>query len=148
MENDLSAHDALAAVETDRRRLGERMTAETPWAAPAQGLVAALLVGAPAAGFPGVFFVTSASIALAVAVEWMFRKRSGLSISAPAGRRGMALLVLLIVLLCGLTVLSYVLLIFDLTPWIAPLAVFGGVLTALGVVAYDRVYASDVRRVR
>jgi uncharacterized membrane protein HdeD (DUF308 family) len=148
MANDFDARDALLAVETDRQRLGDRMTAETHWAAPAQGLAAALLIGAPAAGIPGVFFVIAASMALFIGVEWVFRRRSGLSISRPAGPRGMALLVLLGVLLGVLSALSYGLWVFDLVAWIAPVALLGGVLMAFGVVSYDRMFADEVRRAR
>ena len=148
MENNFDARDALSAVETDRQRLGDRMTAETHWAAPAQGLATAVLVGAPAAGMPGVFVVLAASIALFVVIEWAFRRRSGLSISRPAGRRGMALLVLLAVLVSGLSMLSSALWAFDLAAWIVPVALVGGLLMALGVRAYDRTYSDEVRRAR
>lgn len=148
MENNFDARDALSAVETDRERLGDRMTAETHWAAPAQGLAAAVLIGAPAAGIPGVFVVLAASIALFIVIEWAFRRRSGLTISRPAGPRGMALLVVLTVLLSGLTMLSSALWAFDLVAWIAPVALGGGLLMALGVRAYDRTYSVEVRRAR
>ncbi|MGZ0711335.1 hypothetical protein ACWPKO_23710 (plasmid) [Coraliomargarita sp. W4R53] len=148
MESDFSTRDALSAVATDRRRLGERMTAETRWAAPAQGLAAALLIGAPAFGIPGVFFAFAASCWFLLGVEWLFRKRSGLSISRPAGPRGITLLVLLVVLLCGFSVLSLALWALGLIAWITPLALVGGLLMTLGVVSYDHAYALEVRRAR
>ncbi|MBG6189086.1 hypothetical protein IWX64_000006 [Arthrobacter sp. CAN_A212] len=145
MENDFDVREALDAMEADRHVLGQRMTAETRWAAPAQGLAAALLIAAPAAGVPGVFFVLALSTGLFLAVELVFRKRSGLSISRPAGPRGMALLVLLIALLCGLNVLSWILWALDLLAWIPLSALAGGLIVALGVVGYDRAYAAEVR---
>lgn len=148
MENDLSARDALSVVKTDRQRLGDRMTAESRWTAPAQGFAVALLIGAPVAGMPGAFFVIAVSIALFVGVEWLFRKCSGLSISRPAGPLGMALLVLLTALVCGLSVLCFILWALDLGGWIVPLALLGGVLMTLGVVSYDRIYVGEVRRAR
>jgi len=148
MESNFGASDALSAVEADRRKLGDRMTAETHWAAPAQGLAAALLIGAPAAGIPGVFLVLAASLALFIGIEWAFRRRSGLTISRPAGPRGMALLVALAVLLSGLSLLSFALWAFDLVAWIAPVALVGGLLMALGVRTYDRTYSNEVRRAR
>lgn len=146
MESDFEARDAIKAMETDRHRLGERMTAETRWAAPAQGLAAALLIGAPAAGIPAMFFVFAASMGLFLGAELVFRKRSGLSINRPAGPRGMALLVLLTALLCGLSVLALVLWALDLVAWIALPALVGGLVVTLGVVSYDRTYAGEVRR--
>jgi hypothetical protein len=148
MANDFDARDALSAVDTDRRRLGDRMTAETYWAAPAQGLAAALLIGAPAAGMPGIFFVFAASMALFIGVEWFFRRRSGLSIGRPAGPVGMTLVVLLGLLLGIFSALSYGLWAFNLVEWVVPLALLGGVLMAFGVVSYDRVFANEVRRAR
>jgi hypothetical protein len=148
MANDFDARDALSAVEADRRRLGDRMTAETYWAAPAQGLAAALLIVAPAAGIPGLFLLLAASLALFIGVEWFFRRRSGLSISRPAGPRGMALLVVLGVLLGVFSALSYGLWAFDLVAWIVPVALLGGVLMAFGVISYDRIFANEVRRAR
>jgi hypothetical protein len=148
MANDFDARDALTAVDTDRQRLGDRMTAETHWAAPAQGVAAALLIGAPAAGIPGVFFVIAASMALFIGVEWVFRRRSGLSIGRPAGPLGMTLVVLLGLLLGVFSALSYGLWAFDLVEWIVPLALLGGVLMAFGVVTYDRTFANEVRRAR
>ncbi|CAO1654010.1 DUF2568 domain-containing protein [Salinibacterium sp. NYA9b] len=145
MESNFGARDALLAVETDRRRLGVRMTAETPWAAPAQGLAAALFLGAPVVGLPGVFFAVAASIGIMVGVELIFRKRSGLSISLPAGPRGIALLILLGVLIGGLSVLSFALWVLGMVAWIVPLALFGGLLTTVCVVGYDRTYAREVR---
>ncbi|MBX0301245.1 hypothetical protein K2F54_14820 [Cryobacterium sp. 1639] len=148
MESNYDARDSLSAVETDRERLGDRMTAETHWAAPAQGLAAAVLIGAPAAGIPGVFVVLAVGIMLFVGIEWAFRRRSGLSISRPAGPRGMALLVLLTVLLSGLGMVSFALWVFDMAAWILPVAVVGGLLMALGVRAYDHTYSDEVRRAR
>jgi hypothetical protein len=148
MANDFNARHALSAVDTDRRRLGDRMTAETYWAAPAQGIAAALLIGAPAAGMPGIFFVFAASMAVFIGVEWFFRRRSGLSIGRPAGPLGMTLVLLLGLLLGVFSALSYGLWAFDLVAWIAPVALLGGVLMAFGVVSYDRIFANEVRRAR
>lgn len=148
MESNFDARNALSAVATDRERLGARVTAETYWAAPAQGLGAALLIGSPAAGMPGMFLAMFASIAIFLGVEWVFRQRSGLSISRPAGPGGTVLLVVLAVLLAGLTTLCFTLFAFDLRAWIVPVALVGGLLSALGVVAYDRTFSHEVRRAR
>lgn len=145
MENDFAPDDALATMESDRRLLGERMTAETRWAAPTQGLAAALLIAAPAAGIPAMFFVLAASMGLFLAVEVVFRRRSGLQINRPAGPRGMALLVLITTLLCGLSVLSWILWALGHVAWILLPALVGGLVMTFAVAGYDRTYAAEVR---
>lgn len=144
MESDFDARGALDAVKVDRRRVAERMIRETWWAAPAQGIAAALLVSAPAAGIQGMAIVFGSSALLFLGVEYLFRRRTGLTITRPAGPLGMTLLVSLGVLLGGSVVTAVMLSIFGGAGWITPLAAVCGVVTAIGVAAYDRVYAREV----
>lgn len=143
-----SARDALDAIGADRERVGQRMTAETWWAAPTQGFGTALLVAAPAVGIPWAALLFAASASVFICVEVLFRKRSGLSINRPAGPAGVALLVVLGVLLIGALGTSMVLAIAELHGWSLTVAAAAGVVTALGVAGYDSLYANEVRRAR
>lgn len=143
-----SARDALDAIGNDRGRVGDRMSAETWWGAPAQGFAAALLVVGPAAGFQWAWLFFLASTLVSVGVEVFFRKRSGLSISRPAGSRGRALLIGLVFLHLVSLGASVMLAVMGLRGWILVAAAIAGICTALGVVAYDRIYAAEVRRAR
>ncbi|MBC9936208.1 MULTISPECIES: hypothetical protein [unclassified Leucobacter] len=136
----------LDALSADRGRIGERVTAETWWAAPAQGLGAALIVGAPAAGLFWAWLPVALSVGVFVSVELLFRKRSGFGISRPAGPRGLWLLVALFVIIFFSFVISLGLALFGLTGWVVATAAVSGAATALIVVAYDRAYAVEVRR--
>lgn len=141
-----AARDVLGVIGSDRARIGQRMTAETWWAAPAQGIGAALLVAAPAAGWRWAWLLLVASMWVFLSVEWLFRTRSGLNITRPAGPGGLALLIVLVILLIGAFGVSLTLAILNLSGWIGAVAMGAGVAFALGVVAYDRMYAVEVRR--
>lgn len=143
-----AARDALDAIGNDRTRIGERMTAETWWAAPAQGIGAALFVAAPGAGWQWAWVLVVASMGVFIGVEMLFRKRSGLNIARPAGPRGLALLILLIAVLIGGFGVSVALAILDLSGWIALVAIVTLVAHVPGIIAYDRTYAAEVRRAR
>lgn len=143
-----SARRMLQGIEDDRRGLGIRMTSETRWAAPAQGVGAGLMVAAPAAGLAWGWLLFVTGVATFFVVEGVFRRRSGLSISAPAGPRGAALLVglgcLVAVALAAAVILSFL----GLIAAVCGIAFIVGGCFTLGVIAYDRVYAIEVARVR
>jgi hypothetical protein len=141
-----SVREALESISTDRGRIGERITAETWWGAPAQGLGAALIIVAPAAGLVWAWLPFVLSVGIFVSVEVLFRKRSGLGIARPAGPRGLWLLVALFLIIFFSFVISLMLALFGLTGWVFAIAVAAGIGTALIVVAYDRAYAVEVRR--
>ncbi|MHA7268435.1 hypothetical protein [Arthrobacter sp. HLT1-20] len=141
-----SVRGALETISTDRGRIGERVTAETWWGAPAQGLGVALMVVAPAAGLAWAWLPFVFSVGIFVGVEVLFRKRSGLGITRPAGPRGLWLLVALFLIIFCSFMISMGLALFGLTGWVVAIAVAAGVATALVVVAYDRAYAAEVRR--
>lgn len=136
----------LETLSTDRGRIGERITAETWWAAPAQGLGAALIIVAPAAGLAWAWLPFVLSVGIFVGVEVLFRKRSGFGITRPAGPRGLWLLAALFLIIFFSFVISMGLALFGLTGWVVAVAVAAGVVTALIVVVYDRAYAAEVRR--
>ena len=136
----------LEVLSADRGRIGERIMAETWWAAPAQGLGAALIIVAPAAGLMWAWLPFVLSVGVFVGVEILFRRRSGFGVTRPAGPRGIWLLVALLLLIFFSCVLSFGLALFGLTGWVVAVAVAAGVATALIVVAYDRAYAVEVRR--
>ncbi|MGO2520050.1 MAG: hypothetical protein ACTH8F_08005 [Microbacterium sp.] len=142
--------DSASVLETlgaDRGRIGERVAAETWWGAPAQGLGVALIVVAPAAGLVWAWLPFVLSVGVFVGVEVLFRKRSGLGITRPAGPRGLWLLVALCLIITFSLVISLLLALFGLTGWVVAVAAAAGVATALIVAAYDRAYAAEVRRV-
>lgn len=124
------------------------MTAETWWAAPAQGFGTALLVVGPAAGLQWAWLLFVASTWVFIGVEVFFRSRSGLTITRPAGPRGLAVLIVFIFVLVGSLGISVALAIIGLRGWIFLVAAIAGVATMLGVIVYDRVYAAEVRRAR
>ncbi|WP_127794300.1 hypothetical protein [Agromyces sp. LHK192] len=146
--SDAAAHarTALKAIGDDRSRIGELMTAETRWAAPAQGAGAALLVAAPAAGLQWAWLLFVASTSVFIGVELLFRRRSGLSVTRPAGPNGLALLIALALLLLGSLGASLALAVLGLDGWVLVVAAGAGIVFALGTVAYDRVYAAEVLR--
>lgn len=144
--NERDPASVLEALRADRGRIGARITAETWWAAPAQGLGATLLIGAPAAGLAGAWLPFVLSVGIFVGVEMLFRKRSGFGVTRPAGPRGLWLLVALFLIMFFSFVLSMGLALFGLTGWVVAVAVAAGVATALIVVVYDRTYADEVRR--
>lgn len=134
----------LKTLGADRARLGRRMTTETWWAAPAQGLSMGLMVAAPAAGLAWAWLPFALSLALYIGVELLFRRRSGLNISMPAGPRGLWLLAGLCLLIIFSFMLSLVLALFGLNGWVLAVALAAGVATTFIVVAYDRTYAAEV----
>jgi hypothetical protein len=136
--------DMLETLSADRGRIGERVTAETWWAAPAQGLGVALIIAAPAAGLAWAWLPFVLSVGVFVGVEVLFRKRSGFGITRPAGPRGWWLLVPFFLIIFFSVVLSLGLALFGLTGWVVAVAVAAGVATALVVVLYDRAYAAEV----
>lgn len=144
--NERDPASVLEALRADRGRIGARITAETWWAAPAQGLGATLLIGAAAAGLAGAWLPFVLSVGIFVGVEMLFRKRSGFGVTRPAGPRGLWLLVALFLIMFFSFVLSMGLALFGLTGWVVAVAVAAGVATALIVVVYDRTYADEVRR--
>lgn len=136
----------LKALSTDRGRIGKRITAETWWAAPAQGLGVAPIVVSPAVGPAWAWLPCVLSVGVFLGVEVLFRKRSGLGITRPAGPRGLRLLIALVLIICFSFVISLGLVRFGLTGWAVALAVAAGVATVLIVVVNDRAYAAEVRR--
>ncbi|WP_298037584.1 hypothetical protein [uncultured Microbacterium sp.] len=143
-----SAREALDTIANDRERVGKRMRAETWWGAPAQGFGVALLVAGPAAGFQWAWLLFLSSTWVFVGVEVYFRRRSGLKISRPAGPRGLALLVGFTLLILVSLGMSAVLALMGLRGWVLVVAAIAGILAWLGVIAYDRIYASEVRRAK
>lgn len=143
-----SAREALEAISTDRGQIGERITAETWWGAPAQGLAAALIIAAPAAGLIWAWLPSVLGMGIFVGVEMLFRKRSGLGITRPAGPRGLWLLVAFFLIIFFSFAISMTLALFGLSGWVVAVAAAAGVATALLVVAYDRAYAVEVRHAR
>ena len=135
----------LETLSTDRGRIGERITAETWWAAPAQGLGAALIFLTPAAGLAWAWLPIVLGVGILVGVEVLFRRRSGFGITRPAGPRGIWLLVALFLIIFFAFVLTLGFALFGLTGWVVAVAVAAGIATALIVVAYDRAYAAEVR---
>lgn len=138
----------LEAVSADRGRIGERVTAETWWGAPAQGLGAALMIVAPAAGLAWAWLPFIISAGVFIGVELLFRKRTGFGITRPAGPRGLWLLAALFLIIFIAFVVSMGLALFGQTGWVVAVAVAAGITTALIVVTYDRAYAAEVRRAR
>ena len=145
-ENQRDPASVLETLSTDRGRIGERITAETWWAAPAQGLGATLIIMAPAAGLAWAWLPFVFGVGILVGVEVLFRKRSGFGITRPAGPRGIWLLVVLFLIIFFSILISLGLALFGLTGWVVALAVAAGVATALIVVVYDRTFAAEVRR--
>ncbi|MDQ0093552.1 hypothetical protein [Paeniglutamicibacter psychrophenolicus] len=139
------ARDALEMINADRGQIGERITAETWWGAPAQGLAAALIIVVPAAGLVWAWVPSVLGMGIFVGVEMLFRKRSGLGITRPAGPRGLWLLIAFFLIVFFSFAISMLLVVFGLTGWVVAVAVAAGVATALIVVAYDRAYAAEVR---
>ncbi|WP_010204291.1 hypothetical protein [Salinibacterium sp. PAMC 21357] len=140
-----AAREALEALSSDRGRIGDRVTAETFWAAPSQGLGAAFIIGAPAAGLAGAWWPIILGLGIFIGVELLFRQRSGLSITLPAGPRGIWLLVALTVIVTGSFVTSIIFALFGLTGWVIAVAAVAGVMTTFIVMAYDRTFAAEVR---
>ena len=145
-ENQRDPASVLEELSNDRDRIGERITAETWWAAPAQGLGAALMIVAPAAGLVWAWLPFLLSVGIFIGIEVLFRKRTGLGITRPAGPRGIWLLVAVFLITFFSFVVSLGLALFGLTGWVVAVAVVTGVATALIVVVYDRAYAAEVRR--
>ncbi|WP_420112096.1 hypothetical protein [Pseudactinotalea sp.] len=143
-----SAQAALDSITTDRSDIGARFTKETWWAAPGQGAGVALLVAAPAPGLPWMAVLSLAGVIVLLVVEIQFRKRTGLTISRPAGPLGWTLAILAVVVMAGGVVASTTLSLAGPTQWIPALVAAAFVLTALIVVLYDRAYAHEVTRVR
>lgn len=146
IENQRDPASVLEELSNDRGRIGERITAETWWAAPAQGLGAALMIVAPAAGLAWAWLPFVLSVGIFIGIEVLFRKRTGLGITRPAGPRGIWLLVAVFLTTFFSFVISLGLALFSLTGWVVAVAVVTGVATALIVVVYDRAYAAEVRR--
>lgn len=146
LENQRDPASILEELSNDRGRMGERITAETWWAAPAQGLGAALMIVAPAAGLAWAWLPFVLSVGIFIGIEVLFRRRTGLGISWPAGPRGIWLLVAFILIFFFSFVISLGLGLFGLTGWVVAVAVVAGVATTLIVVDYDRTYAAEVRR--
>ncbi len=140
----VSVRESLKAISTDRGRIGEQITAETWWAAPAQGMGAALIIVAPAAGLAWAWLPFVLSMGIFIGVEVLFRKRSGLGITRPAGPRGLWLVVALFLIIFLSLMISLLLALLCLIGRIIAVAVAAGVATALIVVAYDRAYAAEV----
>ncbi|PCC36521.1 hypothetical protein [Glutamicibacter sp. BW77] len=143
--NPASVRESLKAISTDRGRIGERITAETWWGAPAQGLGAALIIVAPAAGLAWAWLPFVLSVGIFIGVEVLFRKRSGLRITRPAGPRGLWLVVALFLSTFFALMISLVLALLGLIGWVVAVAAAAGIATALIVVEYDRAYAAEVR---
>ena len=124
------------------------MRGETWWAAPAQGFSAALLVAGPLGEFTWAWLYFSASALILLGVELLFRRRTGLSVSRPAGRRGRTLLIVLGVILAGALGVNIWLEALGMSAWIFIVAAAAGLITALFVLAYDRAFAAEVPRAR
>lgn len=143
-----SAQAALDSITADRRDIGARFTKETRWAAPAQGAGVALLVAAPAPGLPWMAVLSLAGVIVLLVVEIQFRKRTGLTISRPAGPLGWTLAILAVVVMAGGVVASTTLSLVGPSQWIPAVVAAAFVLTTLIVILYDRTYAREVTRVR
>lgn len=145
-EDQRDAASALESLTNDRSRIGQRITAETWWAAPAQGLGVALIIAAPAGGPAWAWMFFLLSVGVLIGVEVLFRRRSGFSITRPAGRHGVWVLVALFAIVFLACVASVTLALFGLIGWVIAVAATAGVATALASAMYDRVYVAEVRR--
>lgn len=143
-----AAESALAELADDREQLAGRFMSETWWGAPAQGAATAVLIASPAAGPPWSFLLSAAAVLALGAIEHSFRRRTGLAVKRPAGPIGRLLLVLAVVVMAGGFAASLALTLAGARGWVGLIALAGFVLTTAVVVAYDRVYAHEVRRVR
>lgn len=137
----------LHEVEGDRARVGQLVRKETWWGAPAQGLGAALLVASPLGGLRWGWVLIVGSFAVFIAVEVLFRKRTGLRVSYPAGPAGLAILIALGVGIALAAVVSTVWALIGATAAVVMLSLFAGVVTAGCVVAYDVLYVRELRNV-
>lgn len=137
---------SLQAISADRARIGEKVTAETWWGAPAQGLGGALVIMVPALGLEWAWLPLVLSIGIFVGVEVLFRKRSGLGITRPAGPRGLWILIALMLIFSFALMISLVLSLLGQIGWVLALAVTTGAATAFIVAQYDRAYTAEVYR--
>jgi len=141
-----SARDSLAAIAVDRRRLG-RLASAPPWYYPAVGLGTAVVVASPAFGSPVAMAIACALAATGLAVlPSLFARRTGLSISRPAGAGGVVFLVALALIVLLLLMASVVLVVLDSRPWVALTAAAGFLVQYPGGLLYDRIYRAELSR--
>jgi len=141
-----SARDALDAIGADRERLADGVAAQSRWTVPAQALAVAAMVASPAAGVGFASVITAAAVIGLFAVNAAVRKRTGVSVTRPAGPRGTAIAIGLGAVMITLYTLSMVLFFSGNGGGIALTTVSAFVLMLLGGLLYDRVYAQEVRR--
>lgn len=141
------ARDALDGLGADRERLAERYSRQPAWAVPAQALAVAVLVASPALGFPWMSVLAAGAVFGLYGVERAVRRATGLSVTRPAGPRGLAVLIVLGVLSLGLYGATLVIGVGggDLR-FVGAAALAAFVLTLAGGLLYDRVYLREVRR--
>ena len=139
--------DLLSIVHRDRRWLAARFRAATPAAAPAQALCFAVMIAAPASGWSWLSVIVFVlAIAGFIAVEAVFRRHLGVSIDLPVGVRGWLVIIAITVIVVALGFASAVLGLMGLGLGVLAASAVGFVVTLLGVIAYDRIYAADLTR--
>lgn len=142
-----SARDALDGLHADRDRLAERYERQPAWAVPAQALCVAVLVGSPLAGVGWMSVWAAVAVLGLLGVERAVRRSTGLSVTRPAGPRGIAVLIVLGVLSLALYVVALLAGLGGEDPLIVGAAAAGAfVVTLIGGLLYDRVYVAEVRR--
>ena len=143
-----SARAALAAIATDRQRLGLRLKSQTWWTAPAQALAIASFIAAPAAGIAFGMTMVSAAASLALfGIDHLVRKQMRLvKIPGPAGPLSLMILIVLCVVLLGAFALSIILEINDQRAWIVLTTAVVFVVALVSSALYDRANARELLR--
>lgn len=143
------ARAALDSVADDRRTIGRRLTAQTWWSAPAQGLAAGVMILAPLAGVAGPMAIVLALSSLAFfGIDWLARKRTQVTVRNYVGPASLVILIAMCVVIVAAIATSIVLEITGQREWIVAVAAATAVIVGVGSAAYDHVYAKELLRGR
>ncbi|WP_105035379.1 hypothetical protein [Cryobacterium aureum] len=143
-----SARAALAAIATDRQRLGLRLKSQTWWTAPAQALAIAAFIASPAAGITvGMTMVAGAASLALFGIDHLVRKQMRLlKLPGPAGPVSLMIIIVLCVVMLGAFVLSIVFEVTDQRAWIVLTTAVVFVVALISSALYDLANARELLR--
>lgn len=144
-----SADAALAEVADDRPALVREVTRTNLWHYLAFAALAAIMVWAPAIGSVWRFTMVMALCIMGLgALETLRERTSGVTMSRPAGRRGLAILIAVGVVFIAVFATSFALVIGGLAEFALLCAAVTFAAMFVGAWLYDASFRSEVKRAR
>ena len=145
-EDPTGAQASLNAIAADRRQLAVRAKAPG-WMYPILGLSTAGIVASPVIADPvWMLILIAGACAVVVALEYAYKKQTGLSTNRVPGPRSLLILIGMGAVVLAMLSASSLVTTIDQPAWVIATAAIGFLTMFPGGLLYDRIYAAELQR--